>query len=591
MDGSQDIEIEEKPTLKTIPRGKEDLEDIFIALGGFGNYQKRLFCLLVVFLFAAIPLLQNTQAFTLHTPNHKCLPGDQLPTYREMNLTREEWDWVSLKTDKHWKVGSTVWGAPLSTCKFFGFTKEQLKKIKTIVQKNPSYDRLEGISDVQDEAVDLACTKWEYDKSESKMETLVTQNNWVCGKASVVADLYNFGGIGVVLGVFIFSLIADTLGRKICFYSALLSVVLFTLLQIPSSSNYNLFALFTVLRSMGLLPIFDVAYNLMCELCPSQSREFIIGIASLGYSIGEMVMPLLGWYFTSWTQIKIASVAPLFIFFVSWKLIPESPRWLVCKSRTKEAAAILTKIATSNGVDTPDDLEARLEILAKRQGSTSIYGFLSLFSSPILLLRTIMLAVGLTASLSAFYQIFHIISTMTHQRHLNFFILALISLPGRVFGVILAVAAGRRWTHSGLLIFKAVLFFVIMLVVPRHWNLGVHIEQALCSLVKTNTEALWIVAYLQAVELFPTVVRMSGLGLCHLVSQAFSHTVPYVIATGRFNLMYPPLIAMIVCLVGAAATSFLPETLQARLPDSLEDSNLFGLLDKYLSFKPSRQGN
>ena len=54
----------------------------------------------------------------------------------------------------------------------------------------------------QDEAVDLACTKWEYDNSE--METLVTQNNWVCGKASVVGDLYNFGGVGVVLGVFVF---------------------------------------------------------------------------------------------------------------------------------------------------------------------------------------------------------------------------------------------------------------------------------------------------------------------------------------------------------------------------------------------------
>ena len=59
---------------------------------------------------------------------------------------------------------------------------------------------------------------------------------------------------------------------------------------------------------MGLLPLFDVAFNLMCELCSSQSRcenisgclpilpfrEFIIGIAFLGYSIGEMVMPLLG---------------------------------------------------------------------------------------------------------------------------------------------------------------------------------------------------------------------------------------------------------------------------------------------------------
>ena len=56
----------------------------------------------------------------------------------------------------------------------------------------------------QAEAVDLACTEWEYDKTESKMETLVTQNNWVCGKASVVGDLYNFGGVGVVLGGFVF---------------------------------------------------------------------------------------------------------------------------------------------------------------------------------------------------------------------------------------------------------------------------------------------------------------------------------------------------------------------------------------------------
>ena len=62
MDGSQEIEMEEKSKLKTAPRGNEVLEDLLIELGGFGNYQKRLFCLLVVFLFAAIPLLQNTQA-------------------------------------------------------------------------------------------------------------------------------------------------------------------------------------------------------------------------------------------------------------------------------------------------------------------------------------------------------------------------------------------------------------------------------------------------------------------------------------------------------------------------------------------------
>ena len=64
---------------------------------------------------------------------------------------------------------------------------------------------------------------------------------------------------------------------------------------------------------------------------------------------------------------------------------------------------------------------------------------------------------------------------------------------------------------------------------------------------------------------------------------------------------------MFVCLLGAIATSFLPETIGAKLTDtvkvsdlllihkikikmfSFQDSNLFGRSDDYLSFKPLRQ--
>ena len=58
-----------------------------------------------------------------------------------------------------------------------------------------------------------------------------------------------------------------------------------------------------------------------------------------------------------------------------------------------------------------------------------------------------------------------------------------------------------------------------MLLAPVPFNYGVHVTQILCTILKINLEALWVVVLLQAVELFPTVVRMSGLGLCHLVSQ------------------------------------------------------------------------
>ena len=217
---------------------------------------------------------------------------------------------------------------------------------------------------------------------------------------------------------------------------------------------------------MGILPLFDTALNLMCELCPNRSRwkttvavfkvfnslrrELLIGIACVALSIGEMVLPLLGetkiltsiipsnssgWLFASWRFIKIASVIPLFVFFVSWKLIPESPRWLVCKSRTKEAAEILTKIAAINSIDVPGNLKARLERLSARKGSRSSYdGLISVLSSPILFLRTAMLAIGRTASLFVQCQIYSTIANMTYKRHLNMLILALISLPGRVLG-------------------------------------------------------------------------------------------------------------------------------------------------------------
>ena len=145
-------------------------------------------------------------------------------------------------------------------------------------------------------------------------------------------------------------------------------------------------------------------------------------------------------------MLKIASVIPLFVFFVSWRLIPESPRWLVCKSRTKEAAEILSRIATTNGAAVPDDLEARLEriaqdqapdqerIAAERKGRTTSYGFLSLCSSPILILRTALMAICLSASSLIFYQVYINVSDLVTNRYLNMLILAVIDLPGKVLG-------------------------------------------------------------------------------------------------------------------------------------------------------------
>ena len=147
-------------------------------------------------------------------------------------------------------------------------------------------------------------------------------------------------------------------------------------------------------------------------------------------------------------MIKVASVAPLALFFFSWKLLPESPRWLVTKGRTKDAVSILTKIAETNNVTVPADLTSRVEKLSVATKEDSL-GYLSLFSGKVLGIRTILCTIGFTASAFIYYQMVLNVSNMGGNTFLNLFLLGLSEGPGNMIGFLLAAKIGRRWTHTG----------------------------------------------------------------------------------------------------------------------------------------------
>jgi len=129
-----------------------------------------------------------------------------------------------------------------------------------------------------------------------------------------------------------------------------------------------------------------------------------------------------------------------------------------------------------------------------------------------------------------------------------------------------------------------------MVMVPyQYTDAGVStVIQVLCMILKMNISATFVVAYIQAMEVFPTSVRQSGIGFCSFISQMISIGGPYAMAAGSINVMIPYMIMMLICLAGSIATSFLPETLGAKLPETLEDANQFGRTDKYFSLKPNR---
>jgi OCT family organic cation transporter-like MFS transporter 4/5 len=296
----------------------------------------------------------------------------------------------------------------------------------------------------------------------------------------------------------------------------------------------------------------------------------------------------------------------VFVFFC-WTILPESPRWLLTKKRVSEAKNILIKVAKTNKAEVPKDLEEKLHTLANAKSEAS-FGYFSLFASANMAMRTVFVTIAFTSSAFVYYQIFLNIGNMAGNMFLNLFLMGLVEGPGCVMGFVLGDRFGRRWTHCLMLLTNAILFFVLMWVVylPGLNPLVIF----LCMWIKMNISGTFVLAYMQvsgtghskcfkecsifvassqAMEVFPTCVRQSGIGFATLVSQMICIGGPYVIYLGATDLKLPYAIMFLVCLCGFAATVFLPETLGRTLPETIQEATDFGAKDKFFSFLPGRE--
>ena len=81
-----------------------------------------------------------------------------------------------------------------------------------------------------------------------------------------------------------------------------------------------------------------------------------------------------------WKILRVVCSVPFVCIFFCWKIIPESPRWLLSKGRLEESKEILRKIAKTNGTSLPKNFDSQVESIA-RETNTPSYGYFSLLSS------------------------------------------------------------------------------------------------------------------------------------------------------------------------------------------------------------------
>ena len=335
-----------------------------------------------------------------------------------------------------------------------------------------------------------------------------------------------------------------------------------------------------------MLPLFQSPLSITTEISTVQARGFVIGWGCITWSIGNCILPFIAWLIKRWKILSVVCTIPMVFVFFCYKIIPESPRWLLSKKRTEDAKDVLREIAEVNKAELPKDFDEQVEAIANESGGPT-YGYLSLFSCWTLAWRTICVTIAFTASAFVYYQLVINIGNMAGNIFLNMFLLGLVEGPGCALGVILADKLGRRWTHTALLFINACLFFTLMWVVYEPDLKGLVIF--LCMWIKMNISGTFVLAYVQAMEIFPTCVRQSGIGFATLISQMISIGGPYVIFLGATDLKLPYAVMFLVCLAGACAVIFLPETLGRTLPETIQQASSFGREDKFFSFLPHRK--
>jgi len=185
--------------------------------------------------------------------------------------------------------------------------------------------------------------------------------------------------IGCVIGGAIAGFMGNLLGRK---RSLLLSAVLFMITSIGSAipelgfapvgtGGYGVLTQFIIYRiiggvGVGMASLLSPMY--IAEIAPADKRGRLVSYNQLAIIIGMLLVYFVNyaislqgddmWINTvGWRWMFGSEMAPAALFFVLLLFIPESPRWLMMKSRNDSALAILRKI---NGDQRANEIGAEI---------------------------------------------------------------------------------------------------------------------------------------------------------------------------------------------------------------------------------------
>ncbi|XKL66727.1 hypothetical protein PGB90_010147 [Kerria lacca] len=535
-----------------------DVDDLLPQIGEFGRYQKLLIWL--VCLPACIPCGFGAfnQLFMQQTPEHWC----KVPELMHLSVDKRRYLGIPLVN----KDGI------YSECTRYAFNWSEIAQIDSL--------RVEELQ--SNWTIEKCMDGWEYNTTEIG-SSIVIDFNLVCDDniyPTVGLAALNIGG---PIGVYIFGLINDRLGRKRSFFICLSTLILGNLLTALSMEFWQ-WALSRAIVGLTIPAVYQIPFIISLELVGPNYRSFVTVMTCLFYISGLILLSIVSYFIRNWVYLAFVSSIPFTIYFICGWFLPESPRWLLAKGRIEEALEVLETLAKVNGKSVPPYRKIQLKrSLSEKKKLRSGPGVIALFRTPNMRLKTILITFNWFANDMVYVGLSYYGPVLGSNEYLSFFLSSVIEIPSCLFCWFIMDRWGRRWPLTLSMLLSGI-SCIITVLLPEGFmkiNLLVNINSVIETLVlflfsKFTISASFLIIYPFAGELYPTQLRGIGIGFSAYVAGLGLIIIPFVTYLGRENLVLPLVIMGFVSIIGAIVALRLPETLHHNLPQTVEEGEAFG---------------
>ncbi|OWF49592.1 organic cation transporter protein-like [Mizuhopecten yessoensis] len=467
----------------------------------------------------------------------------------------------------------------------------------------------------------LSCKEgYFFDKTEGT--TIISEWNLVCDQSGVGELGQTLVMAGQIVGATLFTSLADRYGRKPVFVSThlLLFIMSLSLTFVPT------FVVFAIMRFVigALQQGMGLAMSIMTlEIVPQEHRGAVGALGQFAWTAFVVILAGIGYFMRnlSWRYIQLVTALASFHALASYWIVDESLRWLIANNRKDEAMKVIQRVARINKVskaqvaevmlllsdghepgnrvscnsrseglqplnghvvsplqDVSDDTQDDTYTIATRMSDSSDKtNVIDLFRHRLLLKHSLILwFVWCTNSLT-YFGLYLTSSSLTGNRHLNFFLNGLVELPGAFLYALLVNRLGRK---RCCVLFHAVtgvaliLSVVLLQIAGDNANSSLSILSTVLNYVgKLGIAASFALLFLYTPELYPTNLRNIGLGICSAAARIGGMIAPYSNIFASYVIWGPGVAFGICCILVAFLTLLLPETNGKELPQTVEDYN------------------